>query len=68
MSGPYITSAPILELTNSPSYSVVMDRLQGFQVDIYKRLENMEKKADETLGGLAVKCDKMEKLVNRYRK
>ena len=43
-----------------------MERLQVFQVDIYKRLEGMEKKVDETLAGLSVKCDKMEKLVNRY--
>lgn len=45
-----------------------MERLQAFQVDIYKRLELMEKKVDDTLSGLAVKCDKMEKVVARYKK
>ncbi|KAJ3025586.1 hypothetical protein HK097_006653 [Rhizophlyctis rosea] len=56
------------ERARSIDLRVVMERLQVFQVDIYKRLEGMEKKVDETLAGLSVKCDKMEKLVNRYKK
>ncbi|KAJ3293522.1 hypothetical protein HK104_004394 [Borealophlyctis nickersoniae] len=56
------------ERARSIDLRVVMDQLRGFQVDIYKRLETMEKKVDETLSTLSVKCDKMEKLVNRYRK
>ncbi|KAI9096601.1 hypothetical protein DFS34DRAFT_650694 [Phlyctochytrium arcticum] len=56
------------ERARSIDLRVIMDRLQGFQVDIYKRLENMEKKVDETMAGLAVKCDKMERVVARYKK
>ncbi|KAJ3045564.1 hypothetical protein HDV00_009221 [Rhizophlyctis rosea] len=56
------------ERARSIDLRVVMERLQVFQVDIYKRLEGMEKKVDETLASLSVKCDKMEKLVNRYKK
>ncbi|KND01371.1 uncharacterized protein SPPG_03184 [Spizellomyces punctatus DAOM BR117] len=56
------------ERARSIDLRVIMDRLQSFQVDIYKRLEGMEKKVDDTLAGLAVKCDKMEKVVARYKK
>ncbi|KAI8921027.1 hypothetical protein DFJ77DRAFT_448292 [Powellomyces hirtus] len=56
------------ERARSIDLRVIMDRLQVFQVDIYKRLETMEKKVDETLLGLATKCDRMEKVVARYKK
>ncbi|KAI8817168.1 uncharacterized protein EV422DRAFT_551520 [Fimicolochytrium jonesii] len=56
------------ERARSIDLRVIMDRLQVFQVDVYKRLEAMDKKVDETLAGLAVKCERMEKVVARYKK
>ncbi|KAJ3176318.1 hypothetical protein HDU87_005360 [Geranomyces variabilis] len=56
------------ERARSIDLRVIMDRLQVFQVDIYKRLESMEKRVDETLVGLATKCTAMEKVVGKYKK
>ncbi|RKO86086.1 hypothetical protein BDK51DRAFT_34934 [Blyttiomyces helicus] len=56
------------ERARSIDLRVIMDTLQGFQLDVYKRLEAMEKRVEETMGSLSVKCDRMEKTVARYRK
>ena len=45
----------------------LMGELTGFQVEYYKRLEDLERKLDQTLAGLALKCDKLEKVVVRYK-
>ncbi|KAI9011390.1 hypothetical protein BC832DRAFT_590617 [Gaertneriomyces semiglobifer] len=47
---------------------VVMERLQGFQLDMTKRLEVMEKKTDETIVALSTKIDKMDKMAARYKR
>ena len=45
----------------------LVTELQGFQIEYYKRLEDLEVKVNQTLEGLGVKCDKLEKIVERYR-
>jgi hypothetical protein len=45
----------------------LMGELTEFQVEYYKRLEDLELKLDQTLAGLAIKCDKLEKVVVRYK-
>lgn len=38
-----------------------------FQVSIIKRMEELDQKVESGLIGLAIKCDKMERLVAKYK-
>ena len=44
-----------------------MRDFQIFQVGILKRMEELDQKVDNGLIGLAAKCEKMEKLVSKYK-
>jgi hypothetical protein len=55
------------ERARSIDMKACMTELTQFQLEYYKRLEQMEKKLDEALVGLAAKCDKLEKVVQRYK-
>ncbi len=56
------------ERSRSIDLRVIMRELQGFQVAMIKRMEDLDKKVDDGLVGLAVKCEKMEKMVAKYNK
>ena len=43
-----------------------MRDLQTFQIDMYKRMNGLEKNVEDGLVQLAMKCDKMEKIVSKY--
>ena len=57
----------IHERSRSIDLRVIMRELQSFQIDIYKRFEELEKHVDDSLVSLAIKCDKMEKVVLKYK-
>jgi hypothetical protein len=44
-----------------------MRDFQSFQISIIKRMEELDQKVDSGLIGLAAKCEKMEKLVSKYK-
>ena len=44
-----------------------MRDLQTFQIDMFKKFEELDKKMDDGIAGLATKCEKMEKAVLKYR-
>lgn len=44
-----------------------MRDFQMFQISMLKKFEDLDKKVDEGLLGLAYKCDRMEKLVQKYK-
>jgi hypothetical protein len=56
------------ERARSIDLRVIMRELQAFQVVMLKRMEELDKKVDDGLVGLAFKCEKMEKLVVKYNK
>jgi hypothetical protein len=56
------------ERTRSIDLRVIMRELQGFQLIMIKRMDDLDKKVDDGLGGLAVKCEKMERIVDKYNK
>jgi hypothetical protein len=55
------------ERSRSIDLRVVMMELQSFQIDILKRFEELDKRMNDGLFGLAVKCDKMERAVQRFK-
>ncbi|KAI8901182.1 hypothetical protein BC833DRAFT_174635 [Globomyces pollinis-pini] len=55
------------ERTRSIDLKVIMRDFQGFQVMMMKKFEELDKKVDDGLVGLAYKCEKMEKLVTKYK-
>ncbi|KAI8915901.1 hypothetical protein EDD86DRAFT_185877 [Gorgonomyces haynaldii] len=56
------------ERARSIDLRVLMRDMQMFQVDLYKKFEDLEKKVEDGLFGLATKCEKMEKAVLKYAK
>jgi hypothetical protein len=56
------------ERTRSIDLRMIMRELQGFQVHMTKRMEDIDKKVDDGLIGLGVKCEKMERMVLKYNK
>ncbi|KAJ3095007.1 hypothetical protein HDU97_007354 [Phlyctochytrium planicorne] len=57
-----------LERTRSIDLKGVMEGLQAFQLEVQKRMENLERKFEETTSKIDSKCDKLEKTLARYRK
>ncbi|KAL2919844.1 hypothetical protein HK105_200761 [Polyrhizophydium stewartii] len=55
------------ERVRSIDLRVVMRDLQSFQIDMYKRFEDLEKRVEDGLVSLGAKCDKMEKAVAKYK-
>ena len=57
----------LAERSRSIDLRVVMRDLQRFQVELYKKFEDLDKKMDDGLFGLGVKCEKMERAVMKYK-
>ena len=55
------------ERARSIDIKSIMTNLQEFQLDYFKRLEELESKLDKNLTVLSIKCDKLEKVVQRYK-
>eukprot|EP00842_Homolaphlyctis_polyrhiza_P001576 jgi/Hompol1/2419/HPOL_001810-RA len=55
------------ERSRSIDLRVIMRDLQGFQIEILKKFEELDKKVDDNLVSLAQRCDKMEKAVVKYK-
>lgn len=62
------------ERSRSIDLRIIMRDLQGFQVEMYKKFDDLEKKMDDGINfiiiglfGLGVKCEKMERAVLKYR-
>lgn len=56
----------IRERARSIDISLIMDRLQHFQVYMFRKLDELDKKVDETHTKMEIRCQKLEKTVNRY--
>ncbi|KAJ3093745.1 hypothetical protein HDU96_002054, partial [Phlyctochytrium bullatum] len=57
-----------LERTRSIDLKAVMEGLQSFQLEIQKRLDELDRKFFETTQKIEPKCDRLEKTLARYRK
>ncbi|KAJ3113695.1 hypothetical protein HDU96_003060 [Phlyctochytrium bullatum] len=57
-----------LERTRSIDLKAVMEGLQSFQLEIQKRLDELDRKFFETTQKIETKCDRLEKTLARYRK
>lgn len=55
------------ERTRSIDLRVAMRDFQHFQISLFKKFEDLDKKVDDGLIGLALKCEKMEKMVSKYK-
>lgn len=55
------------ERTRSIDLRVIMRDMQGFQMEMHRKFEDLEKKMDDGLFGLGVKCEKMERAVLKYK-
>ncbi|KAJ3305115.1 hypothetical protein HDV03_002042 [Kappamyces sp. JEL0829] len=56
------------ERTRSIDLKVAMRDFQIFQISMIKKMEELDQKVDQGLIGLAVKCEKMERLVAKYNR
>ncbi|EGF84076.1 hypothetical protein BATDEDRAFT_85450 [Batrachochytrium dendrobatidis JAM81] len=55
------------ERARSIDLRVIMRDLQFFQLEMHKTMEELQKKVDDGLVSLALKCDKMERAVVKYK-
>ncbi|KAJ3376498.1 hypothetical protein HDU92_000265, partial [Lobulomyces angularis] len=53
----------IRERARSIDIKVIMERLQFLQMDMFKKLDLLDKKVEENFAKLDMKCDKMEKII-----
>ncbi|KAI8926729.1 hypothetical protein BC831DRAFT_455220 [Entophlyctis helioformis] len=55
------------ERARSIDLRVVMRDLQTFQIDMYKRFEELDRRVEDGLVALSQKCERMEKAVTKYK-
>ena len=57
----------INERARSIDVRAIMTKMQDLQLDIFKRLEAMDKKVDQNAHELSWKCEKSEAALKKYR-